>query len=93
MGEGWRYGDAAGTVTADEAARLLRDRISGGRLEAWLTSSSGRRLAVVVPAVVSNAECVMVVMPSADEDDPARTPPIPGPRGAPRAPRAHERAV
>ncbi|KUO04015.1 Imm1 family immunity protein [Streptomyces caeruleatus] len=75
MGETWRYGDDAGPVTADGAVRLLRGRISGGLLETWLTSSSGRRL-----AVVSNGARAMVMLLD-DEDDPGAHAADPGAEG------------
>ncbi|MFE7270687.1 hypothetical protein [Streptomyces sp. NPDC057623] len=75
MEEIWRCGDGAEPVTADEAVRLLGERISGGLLETWLTSSSGRRL-----AVVSNTERAMVMLLD-DEDDPGAHAADPGAEG------------
>jgi hypothetical protein len=75
MGESRRCGDDARPVTADEAVSLLRDRIFGGLLETWLTSSSGRRL-----AVVSNTERAMVMLLD-DEDDPGAHAADPGAEG------------
>jgi hypothetical protein len=64
MVDSWTFSDGAHPVSPEEALSGLRERIAEGRLESWLISSSGRRL-----AVVSNTERAMVMLLE-DDDDP-----------------------
>jgi hypothetical protein len=73
--ETWSLCEGSEPVTAADAHALLRERISGGRLETWLTSSEGRSL-----AVVSNGERAMVMLFD-DEDDPGEHAVDPGAEG------------
>ncbi|GAA2629212.1 Imm1 family immunity protein [Actinomadura fulvescens] len=57
MAETWTFDDATEPLTADAVVGELRARIAGERYESWLTSSSGRLL-----AVVTNAERAMVML-------------------------------
>jgi hypothetical protein len=61
--ESWKLDDAPGTLTADAAVDQLRARIASEKLESWLTSSSGRLL-----AVVSNTERAMVMLLDGEGD-------------------------
>ena len=63
MVETWAFDGRTAPVTADEAIAELRGRIAGGELESWLTSSSGRLL-----AVVTNTERAMVMLLDGDGD-------------------------
>ncbi|XVQ10993.1 hypothetical protein ACQP1W_52320 [Spirillospora sp. CA-255316] len=63
MVESWTFSDGAQPVSPEAAVRGLRKRIAEGRLESWLTSSSGRKL-----AVVSNTERAMVMLLEGDGD-------------------------
>lgn len=60
MIESWVTDDGSAVQVVLEA---LRARIGEGQLETWLTSSSGRKL-----AVVTNAERAMVVLMNGDDD-------------------------
>ncbi|MEU8958024.1 hypothetical protein AB0C93_27400 [Streptomyces sp. NPDC048518] len=68
MSESWVIeegnGDTSGPVSSAAAPAALRARIDAGRLETWLTSSSGRSL-----AFVTNTERAMVMLLE-DADDP-----------------------
>ncbi|MFB7914813.1 hypothetical protein [Streptomyces sp. NPDC056061] len=57
MIETWAFIEGTAPVTADEAVDELGSRIAAGKLESWLTSSTGRRL-----AVVTNTERAMVML-------------------------------
>ena len=61
--ESWKFGDAPATLTADAAIGQLSARIVGQKLESWLTSSSGRLL-----AVVTNTERAMVMLLDGEGD-------------------------
>lgn len=61
--ESWKFDDAPGTLTADAAIGQLRARIASEKLESWLTSSSGRLL-----AVVTNTERAMVMLLDGEGD-------------------------
>lgn len=64
MVETWVIDDGSTTPLSSEAVReALRARIAGGRLDTWLTSSSGRAL-----AFVTNTERVMVVLVDGEGD-------------------------
>ncbi|MEV0916321.1 hypothetical protein AB0I93_18955 [Streptomyces sp. NPDC049967] len=60
MIESWVTDDGSAVQVVLET---LRARIGEGQLETWLTSSSGRKL-----AVVTNAERAMVVLMNGDDD-------------------------
>ncbi|MFE5094231.1 hypothetical protein ACFRCI_28750 [Streptomyces sp. NPDC056638] len=45
--EKWNFSEGAPPVSAEEAVDELGRRIADGELESWLTSSTGRSLAVV----------------------------------------------
>ncbi|MEW1870001.1 hypothetical protein AB0420_18025 [Streptomyces caelestis] len=63
--ESWVINDDSPAPVSSEAVReALRARIDSGRLETWLTSSSGRSL-----AFVTHTERAMV-MPLGEEGDP-----------------------
>ncbi|MFJ9678709.1 hypothetical protein ACIRP2_11695 [Streptomyces sp. NPDC101194] len=47
MAESWTFDSGTVPVAPDEALDMLGLRIAEGKFETWLTSSSGRRLAVV----------------------------------------------
>lgn len=55
--ESWVLSDATAPVSSGAVVATLRTRIGGGQLETWLTSSSGRSL-----AIVSNTERAMVML-------------------------------
>ncbi|MFI1170027.1 hypothetical protein [Streptomyces melanogenes] len=57
MIETWAFGEGALPVTADEAVHELGRRIADGHLESWLTSSTGRCL-----AVTTNTDRAMVML-------------------------------
>jgi hypothetical protein len=61
--ESWKFDDAPATLTADAAIGQLSARIVGQKLESWLTSSSGRLL-----AVVTNTERAMVMLLDGEGD-------------------------
>src|SRR5689334_2235136 len=61
--ESWKFDDAPATLTADAAIGQLSARIASQKLESWLTSSSGRLL-----AVVTNTERAMVVLLDGEGD-------------------------
>ncbi|MFB6716189.1 MULTISPECIES: hypothetical protein [unclassified Streptomyces] len=63
MAESWTFDGDTVPVAPDEALDMLGLRIAEGKLETWLTSSSGRRL-----AVVSNAERAMVMLLDGEGD-------------------------
>ena len=63
VAESWRFDDASVTLTADAVTDQLRARIARGKLESWLTSSSGRLL-----AVVTNTERAMVMLLDGEGD-------------------------
>ncbi|MFG2977185.1 hypothetical protein ACGFYY_29885 [Streptomyces sp. NPDC048331] len=63
-------------VSSEMVLKALRSRIDSGRLETWLTSSSGRSL-----AFVTNAERAMVMLLE-DESDPGEHAVDPGAEGA-----------
>ncbi|RGC70376.1 hypothetical protein C5N14_02735 [Micromonospora sp. MW-13] len=71
MVETWTFHGGTAPVTADDAVRQLGERVTAGRLESWLSSSSGRSL-----AVVSNTERAVVMLldgpgdPGAHASDP-----------------------
>jgi hypothetical protein len=75
VNESWKFDDAPATLTADTAVEQLRTRIADGQLESWLTSSSGRRL-----AIVTNRHRALVALLD-DEDDPGRHAVDPGSDG------------
>ncbi|MEV4671260.1 MULTISPECIES: hypothetical protein [Actinomadura] len=62
MTESWRF-DGAAPLTPDAAIDELRARIGRGTLEFWLTSSSGRLL-----AVVTNTRRAMVMLLDGEGD-------------------------
>ncbi|MYU20552.1 Imm1 family immunity protein [Streptomyces sp. SID8352] len=65
MDETWVVRDDGDVpVAPEEVLEILRARIGGGRLETWLTASSGRSL-----ALVTNGERAMVML-LAGEGDP-----------------------
>lgn len=57
------FDDGSSPVAADAAIRELRARIGSGELESWLTSTSGRML-----AVVTNTERAMVMLLDGEGD-------------------------
>jgi hypothetical protein len=61
--ESWKFDDAPATLTADAAIGQLSARIASQKLESWLTSSSGRLL-----AVVTNTERAMVLLLDGEGD-------------------------
>jgi len=61
--ESWKFDDAPAALTADAAIGQLSARIAGRNLESWLTSSSGRSL-----AVVTNTERAMVMLLDGEGD-------------------------
>jgi hypothetical protein len=61
--ESWAFGDDSAPVSTEAALATLRERICEGRLETWLTSSSGRLL-----AIVSNTERAMVMLLDGEGD-------------------------
>ncbi|MFE7816395.1 hypothetical protein ACFU5P_31630 [Streptomyces sp. NPDC057433] len=76
MIESWAFCDDTGPTSPAAAVEALRERISAGRLETWLTSSSGRSL-----AFISNTERAMVVLLDG-EDDPGEHAVDPGASGS-----------
>ncbi|WP_309243827.1 hypothetical protein [Streptomyces sp. CAI-85] len=68
--------DSPVPVSSETVLGALRSRIDSGRLETWLTSSSGRSL-----AFVTNAERAMVVLLE-DGDDPGEHAVDPGAQGS-----------
>ncbi|MGW8884569.1 hypothetical protein [Streptomyces sp. NPDC055749] len=60
MIESWVIGDGS---TVHVLMETLRARISGGQLDTWLTSSSGRRL-----AFVTNSQRAMLVLMDGEGD-------------------------
>ncbi|MBQ0825692.1 hypothetical protein [Streptomyces tagetis] len=76
MSESWVIEeDGPATVPSGAVRDVLRARIARGRLETWLTGSSGRSL-----AVVTNTERAMVVL-LAREGDPGEHAVDPGAEG------------
>ncbi|MFE6664906.1 hypothetical protein ACFVFH_15280 [Streptomyces sp. NPDC057697] len=75
MIETWAFSEGALPVTAEEAVEELRGRAAEGKLESWLTSSTGRQL-----AVVTNTERAMVLLLE-DEGDPGEHATDPGAEG------------
>ncbi|MER7746622.1 hypothetical protein ABT013_15250 [Streptomyces bacillaris] len=76
MIESWTFeSDSTAPVSPDSVPAALRERITGNRLETWLTSSSGRSL-----AVVTNTERAMVVLLDGP-DDPGEHAVTPGAEG------------
>ncbi|SOD88007.1 hypothetical protein [Streptomyces sp. Ag109_G2-15] len=63
MIETWAFSENALPVSADEAVEELGRRIADGKLESWLTSSTGRSL-----AVVTNTERAMVMLLDGEGD-------------------------
>jgi len=61
MLDSWVFNDGTAASSADAAVQDLRERIAAGRLENWLTSSTGRSL-----GVISNTERAMVLLFDAD---------------------------
>ncbi|MBD0710384.1 hypothetical protein BU197_18980 [Streptomyces sp. CBMA291] len=77
MTESWVINDRDPVPVASETvSEALRSRIDGGRLETWLTSSSGRSL-----AFVTNTGRAMVML-LAEEGDPGEHAVDPGARGS-----------
>ncbi|WP_351232153.1 hypothetical protein [Streptomyces sp. NPDC002133] len=76
MIESWVFSDDTAPTSPAAAIEVLRERISAGQLEAWLTSSSGRSL-----AFISNTERAMVVLLDG-EDDPGEHAVDPGASGS-----------
>jgi hypothetical protein len=74
--ESWVFSDDTEPTSPPAAIEALRERISAGQLEAWLTSSSGRSL-----AFISNTERAMVVLLDG-EDDPGEHAVDPGASGS-----------
>ncbi|MEU8340492.1 hypothetical protein AB0C74_02245 [Spirillospora sp. NPDC048832] len=74
MTDSWRFDDDA-PLAPDAALDELRARIGRGTLESWLTSSSGRLL-----AVVTNTRRAMVMLLDG-EDDPGEHAVDPGAGG------------
>lgn len=62
MAESWRF-DGGAPLTPDAAVEELRARSGRGTLESWLTSSSGRLL-----AVVTNTRRAMVMLLDGEGD-------------------------
>ncbi|WP_042374982.1 hypothetical protein [Streptacidiphilus neutrinimicus] len=63
MVESWIFDDGTAAEPAETALQRLRERIAAGRLESWLTSSTGRSL-----GVISNTERAMVLLLDGDDD-------------------------
>ena len=63
MAESWTFDDDPVALAADAAVDQLRARIANGKLESWLTSSSGRSL-----AVVTNTRRAMVMLLDGEGD-------------------------
>ncbi|RKE22092.1 hypothetical protein [Streptomyces sp. TLI_171] len=63
MIESWAFDDGTAVASAGAALLQLRERIAAGQLETWLTSSSGRSL-----AVISNTERAMILLLDGDDD-------------------------
>jgi hypothetical protein len=61
--ESWIFEDGTAADPAEAALQRLRERIAAGRLESWLTSSTGRSL-----GVISNTERAMVLLLDGDDD-------------------------
>ncbi|WP_405728930.1 hypothetical protein OG607_27485 [Streptomyces sp. NBC_01537] len=61
--ESWVFSDASEAMSSEAVLERLRGRIVGGQLEAWLTSSSGRLL-----AIVTNTERAMVMLLDGEGD-------------------------
>lgn len=76
MIEPWVLSDGTAPASAAAALAVLRERISTGQLETWLTSASGRLL-----AFISNTERAMVMLLD-DEDDPGEHAMDPGASGS-----------
>jgi hypothetical protein len=64
VAESWKFDGDPATLTADAAIDQLRARIANETLESWLTSSSGRLL-----AVVTNTERAMVMLLNGQDDE------------------------
>ena len=63
MTETWTFDGDRTAVTAQEAVAVLQRRIAEGRLETWLTGSTGRLL-----SVVSNTERALVMLLDGADD-------------------------
>ncbi|MHA5051078.1 hypothetical protein [Streptomyces sp. SD15] len=63
MIETWAFSEGALPVIAEEAVEELGRRIADGKLESWLTSSTGRCL-----GVVTNTERAMVMLLDGEGD-------------------------
>jgi hypothetical protein len=63
VAESWKFNGDPATLTADAAIDQLRARIANETLESWLTSSSGRLL-----AVVTNTERATVMLLDGEGD-------------------------
>jgi hypothetical protein len=61
--ESWKFDDDPATLTAGAAIGQLSARIASQKLESWLTSSSGRPL-----AVVTNTKRAMVMLLDGEGD-------------------------
>ncbi|MGW3160945.1 hypothetical protein [Streptomyces sp. NPDC001089] len=55
--DSWAFSEASEAMPPEAVLERLRGRIAGGQLETWLTSSSGRSL-----AIVTNTERAMVIL-------------------------------
>ncbi|MFD7282326.1 hypothetical protein ACFV80_36210 [Streptomyces sp. NPDC059862] len=64
MIESWVFKDGSAPTSSEALLDELRGRINGGQLETWLTTASGRAL-----ALITNTERAMVMLLD-DEDDP-----------------------
>lgn len=76
MTESWVIDDSSTALSSEAVREILRARISGGALDTWLTSSSGRGL-----AFVTNTERAMVVLTDG-EGDPGEHAVDPGSEGS-----------
>ncbi|MFG2007305.1 hypothetical protein ACGFNU_49965 [Spirillospora sp. NPDC048911] len=63
MNETWKFEEFPSALTSQTAVEQLRTRINEGQLETWLTSSSGRLL-----AIVTNGQRAMVMLLDDDAD-------------------------
>jgi hypothetical protein len=61
--ESWVLADDTAPPSPAAAIEVLRERIGAGQLETWLTSSSGRSL-----ALISNTERAMVMLLHGEDD-------------------------
>ncbi|MGW2788050.1 hypothetical protein ACWC3X_44030 [Streptomyces populi] len=76
MIESWAFTDDTAPTSPAAAIEMLQERINAGQLETWLTSSSGRPL-----ALISNTERAMVILLDS-EDDPGEHAVDPGASGS-----------